>query len=84
MTFNTSLPAAELVSGDSATEISATPRRFEALQQFAKVFHATRQPVQLGHDDAVDLPGFHQREQPLDARSLQTLRRLAAIHDDVE
>jgi len=27
MMFNTSLPAAELVSNDSATEIRATPRR---------------------------------------------------------
>ncbi|MEP6961524.1 MAG: hypothetical protein ABI995_05575 [Acidobacteriota bacterium] len=55
----TSRPAAEPVSSDSATEISATLRFSRSSSGAAKILHTSSQPVQLSDDHRLYLAGVH-------------------------
>ena len=59
----TSLPAAEPVSSDSATETSETPTPLKSFEQFGQVLHATGEAIMLADDDAVHLSFIHQGQQ---------------------
>src|SRR6202521_2264863 len=83
MMFSTSLPAAEPVSSDSATNTNATPRRSKRSRSSHRSFTLPGEPVQLGDDDGLYLAALHHREQPGHAGPVQALGRLTAFDDDV-
>lgn len=78
-----SLPAAEPVSNDSATDISATPRRSKRFSSSQKILHAAREPIELRNNDGLHVACINQREQALHAGTIRALSRLAGFHDDV-
>jgi hypothetical protein len=80
--FNTSRPAADPVSSDSATDTSVTPRR---LKRSSRVqIDASGETIQLSYDDRLYVAGVYQMQHPLKSRPFQTLRRLTFINHDIQ
>lgn len=84
MMFSTRRPAAELVSRDSASEISATPRRSKRSNNSQRSLHITSAAIQLGYYDGLGLLHINYPKDPFHAGVLQAFGQPASLHDDVE
>jgi hypothetical protein len=59
MIVMTRRPAAEVVSNDFATEISATPALLEESQHAVEVLDGAREPFELGDDYGIHSAAVH-------------------------
>ena len=84
MILITSLPAARAGIERLRDRDQRHAALLESFEQFGQVLHAAGEPVELGDDHRLHLALIDQREQPLHAGPVQVLRRLAAVHDQLD